>query len=405
MSEKSILDQIITNHKAEEIANLNAYEIVTNLFNELNDRERDVLRRRFGLHEQEEKETLEKIGQTHSLTRERIRQIEISGVNKLKKLGTLEGCLAGLKNVVNHLLEEHGGLMEKEYLLNNLVYISLTSAGGQKEETGSHKNYFDFLILKLLNDEFEEVSNSANFKAFLRRRYQELKHLEEIAEELEKSVNEAKQVVTTIELINIAKELDSYKKHIDKLSAANNIDISGVLAGAIAKEDFDLVNANKTIYSILQAAKRIEQNKYGQWGLYQWREIIPKTINDKIYLVLKNQGEPMHFVKIAEKINKIGFDHKKSNPATVHNELILDNKYVLVGRGLYGLKEWGYKEGTVADVVAEIMTEADRPLTRDEIIEKTLAKRMVKQTTIILALMNRNRFERIDGDKYQLKNK
>ena len=110
----------------------------------------------------------------------------------------------------------------------------------------------------------------------------------------------------------------------------------------------------------------------------------------------------MHFAEIADRINKIEFDKKKANAATVHNELILDNKYVLVGRGLYGLKEWGYKKGTVAQVIKEILEASGEPMSRDELIEKVLDKRMVKKTTIILALMDKEMFERA-GDKYKLK--
>jgi len=109
----------------------------------------------------------------------------------------------------------------------------------------------------------------------------------------------------------------------------------------------------------------------------------------------------MHFAEIADHINQTGFDSKKANAATVHNELILDEKYVLVGRGLYGLKEWGYKEGTVVDVIKDILAEAGKPLSREEIIDKVMEKRVVKKTTIILALMNKEMFEKA-GNKYQL---
>ena len=112
MGNKSILDQIINNHQAEEVARLDAVEIINGLFSELNERERDVLTRRFGLHG-EDRETLEEIGKIHSLTRERIRQIETSSIKRLKQLENLDSYLSGLKNVIIHLLEEHGGLMEK----------------------------------------------------------------------------------------------------------------------------------------------------------------------------------------------------------------------------------------------------------------------------------------------------
>ena len=109
----------------------------------------------------------------------------------------------------------------------------------------------------------------------------------------------------------------------------------------------------------------------------------------------------MHFTEIANKINKISFDKKKANAATVHNELILDKKYVLVGRGLYGLNEWGYKKGTVSDVIVDVLKEAGAPLDREEIIKRVLDKRLVKKTTIVLALMDKDIFKKIDG-KYEL---
>ena len=402
MENKSILDQIITNHQAEEVARLDAVEIINDLFSELNERERDVLIRRFGLHGKD-RETLEEIGKIHSLTRERIRQIETTSIKRLRQLKSLDDYLRGLKNVIIHLLEEHGGLMEKEYLFNNLVNFSIGACKKDDNEK-NHKRHFDFLISKLLPDEFEEINNSDHFKESLKLKYHSLEHLESLALELLIKIREAKKIFATEDLINLSKGLNAYKVNEDKFNQANNLDISGVLASNLFQEPADFINQNKAIYSILQAAKKIEQNKFGHWGIEEWREIKPKTINDKIYLILKNCGKPMHFAEIAEKINQTGFDKKKANAATVHNELILDDKYILVGRGLYGLKERGYEKGTVTEVIEKIMAEADRPLSREEIINRVLDQRMVKKATINLALMNREKFELVAGGKYKIKN-
>ena len=80
-----------------------------------------------------------------SLTRERIRQIETASIKRLKQLENLDNYLSGLKNVIIHLLEEHGGLMEKEYLFNNLVNFSI-GAGKKGDNEIKHKRHFDFLI-------------------------------------------------------------------------------------------------------------------------------------------------------------------------------------------------------------------------------------------------------------------
>ena len=401
MENKSILDQIINNHQAEEVARLDAIEIINNLFSELNDRERDVLARRFGLHGKE-RETLEEIGKIHNLTRERIRQIETSSIARLKQLENLDSYLSGLKNVIVHLLEEHGGLMEKEYLFSNLVNFSI-SAGKKDDNETKHKRHFNFLISKLLHEEFEEILDSELFKESFKLKYHSLEHLEALTLELLAKIREAKKIFMTEDLINLSKDLNAYKSNKDKFDLANSLDISGILTSDLFKEPADAINNNKAIYSIFQAAKKIEQNKFGHWGIDEWREIKPKTINDKIYLVLKNNGKPMHFAEIADKINQISFDDKKANAATVHNELILDDKYILVGRGLYGLKEWGYQKGTVAEVIERIMADSAGPLSREEIINKVLGQRIVKKATINLALMNREKFEFTQDGKYKIK--
>ncbi|MDD5071643.1 MAG: sigma factor-like helix-turn-helix DNA-binding protein [Patescibacteria group bacterium] len=400
MDNISILDKIINNQKAEEIARLNAVEIVNNLLGELADREKDVLIRRFGLHGLG-KETLEKVGQAHKLTRERIRQIEVSGIKKLRQLEKLEGYVNILKKVTSQLLEEHGGLMERQYLLNSLAKFSLNGDGRGGNEELIHKSHLDFLISKLLPEEFEEIGDSELFLDFYKLKYQTLDHLEELSRELVEKIESLKKIFKTEELINLSVKLESYNKNLDKFNIPYSLDISRILDNNLVEEKIDVINSHKVLYSILRALRRVEQNKFGDWGIYDWREIKPKTINDKIYLILKNHGKPMHFAEIADRINQTGFDGKIANAATVHNELILDEKYVLVGRGLYGLKDWGYKEGTVADVIKDVLAEAGKPLTREEIIDKVLGKRLVKKTTIVLALMNKEMFEKAGG-KYQL---
>jgi hypothetical protein len=232
-------------------------------------------------------------------------------------------------------------------------------------------------------------------------KFSEVDHLEEILEHLLHKLQDVRQVLTTAELIEMIKQSDAYQKYHDRLHVSNNFDISPVVGQPHFNENYDLINEHKPLYSLLRSAKRLEQNKFGHWGINEWPEVTPKTINHKIYLVIKHHGKPMHFREIADRINEISFDAKTANAATVHNELILDKQYVLIGRGIYALKEWGYREGTVADVVSEVMREAQTPLTKDEIMERVLQKRMVKRATINLALMDRDHFFKNAG-RYSL---
>lgn len=111
----------------------------------------------------------------------------------------------------------------------------------------------------------------------------------------------------------------------------------------------------------------------------------------------------MHFTKIAERINKIHFDSRKAYPPTVHNELILNARYILVGRGIYALKEWGYKPGVVAEVISDILKKAGQPMKRGEIVDSVLKQRLVKKNTIHLALTDQKRFNKLSDGRYILR--
>ncbi|MBD3248331.1 hypothetical protein GF382_03525 [Candidatus Falkowbacteria bacterium] len=385
----------------ENNTQLNTLEILKNLLGKLNKKEKDILSRRFGF-KKSKKETLEAVGKLHNLTRERIRQIENASINKLIELKELENNLLDLKEKTEELLKEHGGLMEKDYLfhlLNNNSPIDRNS-----DEYEIEKNHYDFLLSRLLSDNFEEIKNSDKFKQAYKLKQETLEHMEEMAHEVLNKIEELKETYRTDDLINIIiKESEAYKKHEPKYLADGELDVSSYWADDLFDEDQGLVNKYKGLYSLLQALKEVEQNKFGFWGRHDWGEVKPKTINDKIYLILKNENKPLHFVDIAKRINEVGFDKKVANPATVHNELILDEKYVLVGRGIYGLKEWGYKEGIVLDVIKQIMAEQGEPMTKEEVVEKVLENRLVKRTTINLALMNKEVFEKTSDGKYALK--
>ena len=104
-------------------------------------------------------------------------------------------------------------------------------------------------------------------------------------------------------------------------------------------------------------------------------------------------------VLAAEAIDKL-FGHS-AHVATTHNELIKDARFVLVGRGLYALTEWGYTAGVVKDVLREILAK-EGPLTREEIIDKVRKERYVKDNTIVVNLQDANLFKRLANGAYTL---
>jgi len=342
---ENILEKIIE-EKGLENSRLDAIDIVSNLFLDLMDRERDVLTRRFGL-KGEKGETLEKIGGLHKLTRERVRQIEAASIRKIKKLKSLQEYISNLKNTVHQLMTEHGGLIRCDFLLDILTVIALELRSDKKEEDGvsdevlrqSYKNHFEFILSRLMSDDFEFINKSDKFTPSFKIKDGEIKYLEELADDLIEKVETLKKTLSTEELIELLKSLEIYNRYQEKLQS-NSTDIEAIFKSEAFPDKAEIINRNKILYSLMQSVKNLERNKYGEWGIANWQEIKPKTVNDKIYLILKHGGSPMHFTAIADKINEVKFDKKKANAATVHNELILDSRYILVSRGTYGLKEW-----------------------------------------------------------------
>jgi hypothetical protein len=119
-------------------------------------------------------------------------------------------------------------------------------------------------------------------------------------------------------------------------------------------------------------------------------------------LVLKKTGEPLHFEDIAKKINDVKFDAQVALAPTVHNELIKDERFVLVGRGMYGLKEHGYEPGTAREVIAKVL-KSSGPMKATEVVSKVNAQRFFKENTILINLQNKSTFERMSDGRYRVR--
>ncbi len=163
-----------------------------------------------------------------------------------------------------------------------------------------------------------------------------------------------------------------------------------------------LLNDN-FILNALYLGKGVVKSKDALLGLTTWGNINPKNIKDKIIFVLKKHGKPIHFRGIVKLIEEAHFDSKKINEQVVHNELVKNKRFVLVGRGIYGLSDWGLKSGTVAEIIEKVLLEKGKPLSKDEIIEEVLKLRQVNHNTIILNLQEKPQFVRVKRSIYTLK--
>ena len=325
-----------------------------------NKRVRDVLTSRFGL-KNGDKKTLEAIGKEYGITRERVRQIEADGLKILATpavYGLAESVFAAMKE---HL-DEHGGVASEEHLLHSI---------------GDKKNAAHVHFLLTVGKQFKKESEGSHTKSVWF------------------TSKEAKEAVEKT-LASVHKLLEQEKAPVSKERVLEMIKKE-------AERVMEMRPKEHQVHNYLGISKHIAENPYGEYGLASWSTIHPKGVRDKAYLVLSKSGKPMHFREVASGINKMGWGKKPAHPQTVHNELIKSSDlFVLVGRGVYALREWGYTPGTVSEVMTAVMKETGRPMSRDEVVKKVLEKRFVKENTILLNLQNRSMFSRVEGNKYFL---
>ncbi|MFA6215073.1 MAG: sigma factor-like helix-turn-helix DNA-binding protein [Patescibacteria group bacterium] len=381
--QNSILDKIIESQERQQAAQFNPNDLVANLFKNLSAKESDILSRRFGLLGKE-KETLEQIGKYYDITRERIRQIETATVKKLKDLKDFRRHVETAEQYITHLLENYGGIMEENFLLDE-INTTLSS-------DSSHHPASRFILNNLLNDKVESIKSGQELLNGWKLPVVSLDLIKEAIGELVNIINDENKLLKTEELLDIFRKKDFFKNRKEQIAS---------LRLGVGDNELD-EEIDKIINSYLKISKDANQNILGEWGLGKWNTVYPKRMSDKIYLVLRKTGKPLHFTEITDLINQVGFDKKVAYPATIHNELILDDRYVLVGRGIYALKEWGYEPGTVIDIIIEVLKKAEEPLTKEEIVKAVLDQRIVRKSTIYLALTNKEKIKKLPDGKYAI---
>ena len=346
----------------------NLTKTVAQLVKLLNPRNRDIISRRFGL-KNGRKETLESIGRGYGITRERVRQIEEFALTQLIRIAPEQKDLVKYTLAAKDLITKEGGVV-RERAMFKLV------SGNDKNSVANASLVFALTLDKQL----VRFPDNDHFHAFWSLDQGHMDSFRTQVNDLTRVLNDHGQVMPVAELTSWA--------------ASRNVN---GMNGHIFND--------KDLATLISICKDLGSNIFGQMGLTHWSQIRPKGVRDKAYLVMKKAGKPQHFSAIAKLINQAKFDSKKTNVQTVHNELIKDGRFVLVGRGMYALAEWGYKSGTVRDVLTDILKTHSKPLSRADLIAKVKDVRLVKENTILLNLQDSSAFVRDASGNYQLRRK
>lgn len=320
------------------------------------EREREIITRRFGLYDR--RETLEQIGELLGITRERVRQLEKAILIRLK-IAAEEGkteAVTSLEKTFVRTLSEMGRVARTQDLADKL-YGRTTN-----QQERAHVAFIATLAPGLtVVDE-----NDSYFSAVGIAEYGDEKKIRSEVDDILKTIKENKEPMSLDQL------------H-DKLNYEHPSHVSAL--ASISKQLAHLRDS---------------------WGLTKWPTVNPKNIRDKIYVILADNKKPLHFSEIAKSIKASSFKRKDVTTQAIHNELIKDKRFVLIGRGIYALDNWGYSKGTVSDIIAQVLKDSREPLHRDEIVKRVLKSRQVKETTILLNLQSKPQFKRVAKATYTL---
>lgn len=341
---------------SEKLAvNFKPKEVVKRLLSSLTKRGQDVLVSRYGLGAKTSKMTLDTIGKKYNITRERVRQIEnhsLATIRKSKAYKEAEPAFTELKALVMEL----GGIVSEKDLLTHL----------SKDQ--STQNHFHFLLV--IGESFKREKEDEEFRHHW--------HVDqELAAKIKTALRKLYSKLSDDELVFESDMVDSF---LDEVKDIN-----------------EKYKNEEVVRRWLSLSHKIGKNPLGEWGKSSSSNVNAKGMRDYAFLVIRKHGSPIHFKEVAKAITK--YFNKKAHVATTHNELIKDPRFVLVGRGLYALAEWGYMSGVVKDVIKNII-EKEGPLTKDKIIEKTLKERYVKENTILVNLQNPKYFKKDSANRY-----
>lgn len=330
-------------------------EITKRLMSVLSKRGQDVLISRYGLGPKALKFTLDAIGKKYAITRERVRQIEnhsLLAIRKSKVYKDLEPVFTELKEAILNF----GGIVSESDLLKHL------------SKDLSIQNYFYFLLV--IGEEFKREKADEEFKHHW--------HVDQkLAEKIKAALRKLYSKLSDDELMVEGDLVNSFLEEVKELN--------------------EKYKNEEVIRRWLSISHKIGKNPLGEWGRTSSSNVNAKGMRDYAFLVIRKHGSPIHFKEVAKAITL--YFNKKAHVATTHNELIKDPRFVLVGRGLYALSEWGYISGVVKDVIKKIL-EKEGPLPKDKIIEKVLKERYVKENTILVNLQNPKYFKKDKEGRY-----
>jgi len=333
-------------------------QVTKRIISHLPSRASDVIMNRFGLNPDDlERKTLEEIGKKYNITRERVRQIKENSIALIKKSPNFKAEQA-LFDELKNLIHSFGSIVSEQEFLNHI------------SKDKSLQNHIHFYLV--LGDAFKKHKEDDHFHA-------RWSVDDEMADKVHDSL---KKLYSSLKDEDLIPETEMIKKFFDHM-----------------KDMADIYKNEEMAKRWLSISKTVSKNPLGDWGKSNSQNVHTRGVKDYAFLVMRKHGSPMHFKEVTDAISKTF--GRKSHYATTHNELIKDSRFVLVGRGLYALSEWGYKTGIARDVIKDIIKK-EGPMTKEDVVEKVMKERYFKKNTILVNLANSKYFKKNKDGLYNV---
>ncbi len=331
-----------------------------NVLESLSDKEKSVLENRVWVNW--ERLTLASIWKKFSptITRERVRQIENSGIKKLWRIIT-NTDLVIIQSKSKELIELNWWLIWKPKLINELIKsLNLPS------------NINSHIIEIVVQADYDLLKSKPRLWT------ETYFHVPKISKQLVESIHSE-----AIKILKKRRDVMQQVSLYEQVKSNLKVECSITLINSIMDVFEDIVTWENNLI-----------------GLERWKILNPKTLKDKAIYIMKKEKVPMHFIDVSNKISEHLNEKVKIN--TIHNELIRNNEFVLIWRWLYALKEWGFKSWTVLDVIIETLKKKGEAMNTEDIIKSVLKVRDVKKTTIYMNLQNKFVIKRVWRNYYDL---
>lgn len=330
-----------------------------------NERTRDIIVKRYGLLTGE-RLTLEEIGESYGLTRERIRQIQAKALKRMKLLAV--SSIKILSDLAEDTLYQNYGILTAEEADKKIPEIVETKDDGSS-------------VLDLLNalGEIQKcvVGDIQIYSPRLNK--VDLCKLSE-------------KVVAVIKKDNLGLGVDSIVKRINLLREITD----------------PRFNQRDFVFKYCKIDPRIEEIKLisakpevifryytpGHFEKKGWIGLIDK--------VLEQEQMPLHFTEITNRVNDLIADSgKQLDVRRAHFILIENENFAHSGiHGTYGLTSWGLRKETTTELIEECLKKAGFPLHWKQIYNYVSKFKDSRVASIVSVLENNRKFKRTSSGVY-----